>query len=397
MAELEELGLTARLESKTSLGNRDEEPVLPLQYDLGYTVPTNAINYTNLSREARAYTAVISLSRAQGTFQDFQEAFNYVNNLGGGRILVLPGTYTITKNLTMYSDVQLEGLSTADCILDFNNSSFNLSSVTSSSNIKISYLTFKNCFNTVTGTIYLDTIIRSEIANCDFYSNTPGSGLGHDIYAQAPSQLKVTFCRTFSSGSFYYADNSQLINEVSFNYIEGTSGYSFEAGSTSNGGGRTSYLTNRIVDPFKSAFYGRFVSLLIEGNVIAAGGSSLTQTAVNFTTGSTFVKMLGNGIDVGSSANSNPIILITDSNRMHFTGNTITSSGSDMDGIKLVATDFCTITGNSIEASVGGGTSYAVNISNAACDRTVVVGNFLNGLTGDTLDNGTSSVIANNS
>lgn len=412
--------LDSHLFPKDSPYNTREPYVPAYDFDVTHQIPAGGINYTNLTASSRAATAVISLSGEKGTFKDIQAAINYVNSLGGGRILVLPGTYTITQSIMLYGDIILEGLSTADCIFDFNSTTFNLSA-SSVSDITISRLTFKNCHNVLTGTIYLNTVTRADINHCAFEANTPGSGTGYDIYATLPRFVKVSFCLSTSSGGFYYSDNASRINEVSFNDIQSPTGYVFGAGTTGNGGGATIYSNNNAASPVKSAVNGRFVTGVFQNNTLNAGGSSLTETLF-VVTSSNNLRLIGNFFVVGSSSaqiglditssnyislvgnyveaalNSNPVALLTSCDTAFFNGNTIRAyaSGSGIDGIKLVSTDNCVVTGNAVYG-VGLGTSYGVNISNAACENTVVVGNTLFGITADTLDNGTGSVIANNS
>lgn len=412
--------LDSYLFPKDSPYNSREDFVTAYDFDVTHQIPAGGINYTNLTAASRAATAVISLSGEKGTFKDIQAAINYVNSLGGGKILVLPGTYTITQNITLYGDITLEGLSTANCIFDFNSTTSNLSTSINASNIKIRSLTFKNCHNVTTGAIFLNRVIRGEISGCTFETNTSGSGTGYDIYADLPRFVSVNFCLSTSSGGFYYADNSSSINQVVFNNIDSPNGRVFTGGSTGTGGGRTNYLNNNITSPRKAIFSGEFSQSIIDGNTCDST-SLLTETFITITSTAS-LKFVNNYLIVVSAAQQQ-VITISGSNNIHFTGNRfqgskdsspaleITSSesiyfsanaivaeafGTSIDGIKLTDTDECVISGNKV-TGVSNGTSYGVNISNAACDNTVVVGNALFGISGNTLDNGTGSVIASNS
>ena len=382
--------LDEHLIPKNSPYNSREPYVTAYDFDVTHQIPAGGINYTNLTAASRAATAVISLSGEKGTFKDIQAAINYVNSLGGGRILVLPGTYTITQALILYSDIVLEGLSPADCIFDFNSTTFNLSTVASASDVSIKNLTLKNCFNAVTATIYLNTVTRVQIDHCIFNGNVDGSGAGGDIYVQASRFVDVKFCASTSSGVFYYADSSAGINQVSFNDVISPVGYAIQGGTTVSGGGQTRYQNNNIRNMVKAAFTGRFNVATINGNLVSSL-SSITEPVINLgTTGN--CQISGNQV----FGNTTSVVTLTDCSRCFFTGNSLIGTGSSVDGLRLVTSDFCTVTGNTIESGTTGGTAYGVNIG-AGCDRTVVVGNHLNGLTADTLDSGASSVIDHNS
>ena len=373
----------------------------------------------------RAYSAIISPpGRNQvGEFSDIQKAFDYVRDLGGGSILVLPGTYQIPRNLVIYSNTQLIGLVTAGCIFDFNRSTYNLATEPNPVDIRIENMTFKNCWNTTVGTIYLNgtggSAQRITIINCKFDNNKNGSNQGYDIYATISDSVLVTRCFATNGATFYFANNSADINEVSFNNIEDYSDYIFEGGSTGNGAGQTKYDNNYILDSINSVFFGKFSLANIINNRATWGSATLTQIALDFNS-SNSMKVVGNDIlastgghvamdlnacnqnqfsanrFLGSEA-STPIINLDTSDANVFTGNYIdTDDLSDgMDGIKLTTSDRNVITGNYIDGS-SGGTAYGVNISNSTSDNNTVVGNFLNAVTGDTNDAGTGSTIASN-
>lgn len=81
-----------------------------------------AITNVKIIANARAYTAIVDAAGG-ADYTDIQEAINYVNGLGGGAILIRPGTYTLTDDLTLYSDILLEGSKASECILDFDDNS----------------------------------------------------------------------------------------------------------------------------------------------------------------------------------------------------------------------------------------------------------------------------------
>lgn len=393
-------------------GSKIDENSLP-----GSAIMDGTMTNKDFAPSNRTVTAIVS-QEADADFGDIQKAIDFVNAQGGGRILVLPGVYTVTQNITLYSDITIEGVSTADCIIDFNSTSFNLSA-SSPSDIKISRLTFKNCFNSTTGTIYLDQPLRAEISNCIFSDNQTG-GIGCDIYVIRPRFVKVTFNITSTCGTFYYSDNASRTNDISFNDIQSPQNYVFYAGTTGNGGGATSYTNNNIASPKKTAVYGRFVTAVIQGNIFSAGGSSLTEVLFDVSNADA-LRIMGNFFQVGSSSAqaainltsstnvnfvsnyiqgakaSTPVITLTSCNPIFFNGNILQVepgvAGADI--IKLASSSNIVITGNRIIAS-SSGTAYGVNMPSGS-DFNVVVGNAITAATADTIDGGTGNVVASNS
>jgi len=55
-----------------------------------------------------------------GDFRTIQEAIDYVNLNGGGRVFIQAGTYVQTDDITLYSNITLEGSDNDSCIIDFN-------------------------------------------------------------------------------------------------------------------------------------------------------------------------------------------------------------------------------------------------------------------------------------
>lgn len=409
--------LDSHLFPKNSPYNTRENFVTAYDFDVTHQIPAGGINYTNLTAASRAATAVISLSGEKGTFKDIQAAINYVNSLGGGRILVLPGTYTITQSIMLYGDITIEGLSTADCIFDFNSTTNNFSA-TNISNLTLRNLTFQNCHNTLTGTIYLNVAVRILIDHCAFAFNETG-GSGCDIYVVQPSFLKVTFCTSTSPATFYYADEGGGINEISFNSITSSQNYTFQGGTTGVGGGRTRYSTNVINTPVKSAFFGKYQIATLDGNYVNLG-STATQVCIDMDSGSDI--SLTNNRFSNSQVNGQAILDLNTMARVFCVGNwflaskdntpgilftsctdsSISSGGIDVAGgvsgsdcIKLVSCNNVQIIGNRIH-SAGSGTSYGVNIPSGS-DFNIVVGNGITAPTADTINGGSGNIIANNS
>ena len=67
---------------------------------------------------------------ASGDFTDIQKAIDYVNGLGGGTVYIKAGTYNLTTDLIMYSNIHLVGEDTLSTILDFGNNSLTNGGIT---------------------------------------------------------------------------------------------------------------------------------------------------------------------------------------------------------------------------------------------------------------------------
>ena len=70
--------------------------------------------------EARTYRAIVD-SAGEGDYTDIQDAIDYVNGLdiGGGAILILPGTYQPEEDIILYSNIDLIGVDPKTTIIDF--------------------------------------------------------------------------------------------------------------------------------------------------------------------------------------------------------------------------------------------------------------------------------------
>jgi len=412
MKNYENLGLSNQLDSLTSLRNRRRDVNPAERFD------PQSLVYYQVKNPGRDISAVVALSKAGGAFTDFQDAFDYVNSLGGGRILVMPGTYTISSNLTIYNDTYLEGLSTNDCVVDFNSGTNNLSTIGTARDVTITNLTFQNCQNTTTGCIYLNSADRTHIKKCRFSSNRTAGSVGYDIYGTAPSGCLITECASTDAATFYYAESSAGINEVSFNSISNAVSSAILGGTSGNGGGQTVYRGNLFQGCVKSLFSGIFNYSFITDNFHVAQGS-LTATALDFNN-SDYMSISNNFIQADTStqpcmdldncdynkftnnhftgrSSGTPAIQLGTCTQTIFTGNIIDTGGmgTNCDGMQLVNADNTVITGNWIQ---GGNvaTSYAIDITDTTSSSNVLVGNWLTAVTGDVNDGGTFTINANN-
>ena len=376
----------------------------------GSALVNETITNKKIAPSNRAVTAVVSQS-ADADYGDIQTALDFCKSLGGGEVLVLPGTYYPSSSLTIYSDTRLRGISVADCIIDFQSSTRQLALNNLATDVTIESLTFQNGWNTTTGTIYVRSGIRTLIEHCVFDGNKNGSDLGYDIYANGTLRLKIRDCATDDGSTFLYNASTAGIGDISHNKIQDCAGFAFVLN-----GGSSRYNNNEITSvmgafsgnpgysvisenyvTLSSSFTGATIDLQDADNTRIIGNrfdSSNSHSAIEISSTDDIIIM---GNHIASAKENTPMILIETSVRALIAANDIkpigTPSGSD--GIRISDSDRCSITGNIIRDG-GAGTSYAVNVADSGCNDTLIVGNILLGTTGDINDAGTSTTTGSN-
>jgi hypothetical protein len=133
----------------------------------------------------RAYRAIVDVA-GTGDYDNLQDAINYVNSIGGGNILIMSGTYTISADITMYSNIKLIGEDDEACIIDFNGTNKRVNIVGASDNylrnIEINNLQFTGRRGDNTGAIYIEFAQDINIQNCYFTDNwNSNTSTGTDI------------------------------------------------------------------------------------------------------------------------------------------------------------------------------------------------------------------------
>ena len=81
-------------------------------------IDDGAVVNIKIDAPARAYTAIVDIG-GDGDFTDIQLAINAVEALGGGNILIRPGTYEPTSSIQLYDDIEITGSKKSECIVDF--------------------------------------------------------------------------------------------------------------------------------------------------------------------------------------------------------------------------------------------------------------------------------------
>ena len=111
----------AHVDAGESLHTHKDQEVIDHPADSIITDKIKDTEVTNpkLKEGIRSFTAVVDAA-GNYDYTDIQDAINYVNGLGGGKILILNGTYVSSANLVLYSNIVLQGESPSGVILEFN-------------------------------------------------------------------------------------------------------------------------------------------------------------------------------------------------------------------------------------------------------------------------------------
>ena len=370
MADYSDLGLNQFLQSNNSPVSQERDFVSSTEFGLKYELPLGKVNYTNLMADSRAYAAIVSLSREQGTFSDFQEAINYVDRLGGGKIFVRAGTYTIAKSITMFNNIQLIGEDYSTTIIDFNSGNFQFTckgdAGTRKRNMVFENLQFKGSRIDSEGAISFQYADDCFVRGCYFTDN-------YDTVDKNTYDIKADLCNRLHVVENQMVDSFRLLTASGCNYVWADRNY-----ITGNYGNIWSISTGTWTY-ISDNFIGASNLVASEQACLFLTGAGTTFTVIQ---GNQFVDTLktniyinaagqtiinGNMITNGGSADYN--ILLVDCNRIMVTGNFIKIAQTN--GIKATNADYLTITGNVFTDNAGG---YAVDIDSTT-DRALVVGN----------------------
>ena len=356
-------------------------------------------------------------------FYDIQDALNAVNKIGGGSVLVNPGTYYIKKSLKVYGNTTLEGLTLNSCILDFGNTTFNIELEPDAFNININNLGIHNCRNT-DGAIVGRGIVDLEMNWLEFINNKNGA----DIFFEKTTNnfcanIFINNCQSIKCNDFIAADSaSQFANVSAIKNCSMESGTGYAAKNISQfsiTGLDVRSLESTIVN---SAFFGDFSfstisnsTLLYDDNVTLSTYLADFNNTNNFRFINNFVNVDGSGfsgiLDFNNSNNnviagnillsglgsSDDLIFLNNSSDFNaITGNYVDATdASGADALKITTGDQNVITGNSLYGG-SAGTTYGVNVTDSDSDFNKIGNNILFGNTADTQDSGTSTSITDN-
>lgn len=127
-------------------------------------VRPGGLNYSNIISSGREIKAVFSRSNAGGAFTNLQAAIDHVNKLGGGVVFIDSGTYTLSSNLTLYSDIHLIGEDRDTTILDLGNNNIEIQAIGDTAEYKEGTITVTNNSAVITGsgTVWLANVTTSD-------------------------------------------------------------------------------------------------------------------------------------------------------------------------------------------------------------------------------------------
>lgn len=348
------------------------------------------VNYSiyniKLNANTRTIKAFVDVGGA-AEFSSIQEAIVYVNALGGGRIFIKAGTYTLNANLTIYSNIQFEGEDDELVIIDFDNSYRILTQGTSGThklNVSFKNIGFQNSNNDESGAFYFQYCDDVIFDDCKYYNIvfSTAAHVGYVIQTSYVSSIEFQRCKFSSVDRILHSNNTDKLV----------------------------FENNKLKDINKIGIYMSSVTALdICNNVIDNNDDYLVQLEagagyvtinknkfINVNQGMFYLNGVGSGAvtdNIGLSlAGSNHGIFINGSADTNIKGNQIYAPGGD--GIRITSSDRNIITNNNVQD--GGG--YGVNITDAASDWNIVDDNVLMGnSSGQLNDLGTNTGIGVNS
>lgn len=212
MPNFEDLGMNTRFQPNKSIPNTRPHVIDENEFRNTHRIPTGFVDYQNLTKDARFATAVVSLSGERGTFKDIQAAIVYVNSLGGGVVYLRAGTYFISSQITLYSNIFLVGEGISSTVLDFQETSMDQGVFINGTLRSLSgIITLTNNDATIVGTSSLfssDGVIAGDILHTDY---------GQFIVDSVTSDTSLEITKTYFGNT--QADIGYYINEPTNNVL----------------------------------------------------------------------------------------------------------------------------------------------------------------------------------
>jgi parallel beta-helix repeat protein len=377
--------------------------------------------------QSRTYKAIVDPT-GNGDLATIQEAIDYVEGLGGGEIFIKNGTYTLTADITIPSNIHLTGESMDGVILDFNGGNYRVESVGTVLDYATGSFTVTTDDATVlgTGTSFQDEIDPGDYLRVDdawykvasitdqthmelegiYRGNTKTEFMSNIMTAKININLENFTIKGSAAGYGLYL--YALLNSTAKNIriINGTTGgasfwwcgdCSFQNIYTEYNGG-----TGILVASCQSTYFEGLSSLSNDGNGLQIQGIS-TVNCVVYASNSSHNNLVGFRIIGGmrcSYVNCNATCNNADGIELS-SASWITISGCSADsnaenGINIVtSTHHCRIVANSVRNNLDIGI-YLVG-GGAAVYRNVVIGNTaLYNTNAQITDSGTNNDVAHN-
>ena len=349
-----------------------------------------SVKNIKIQKMARAFKFIVDAA-GEGDYTTIQPAIDAANAVGGGRILIKAGTYVQNTDLVLYSNIELIGEDDDVSIIDFNHTAYGVriggESANYKRNIKLTNLTIKGSRKNSEGAVYLWYVQDSSISECYFTDNNGDSItwlpdvdgyntrrilLFRNRHIESPVAVSIVSSQewrvefsTIKNATISSPYNAIYLSDVSdIRILENILDTEFtQYGIKAESSSRIIIKSNYFRWPYTYGIYfSECNNSIITGNILY-GGTSYT--------------------DYG--------IYLTASNKNIISNNWLDTMSAD--GIFLVNSDHNTINGNYVAASGG----WGINISDAACDYTLVISNQLRANTSGGVQNlGTGSVVAYN-
>jgi hypothetical protein len=339
---------------------------------------------------ARIYKAIVGPG-FEADFTTIQQAIDWAHLYGGGIVHIKAGTYVQTDNITLYSDIILEGEDSDLTIIDFNDGEFGFNATGTSGthlrNIEIKNLQIHDSHHFDYAVVNFDYVDDSLIDSVKFTEITGGEdgGVGcvnlgncnrvriNNCYLDAPDIAFQVIDSDFCSMEFNYMYNVKI--RALYLYGSPKTIFRHNVGNTSQDVSSDAYIYCA----------GDSNDFVIDSNILTI----IRCTGIWFETGArcsitnNIIESpgtLGDGIEGDAIVRS-----IISNNRI---------KGFPGSGIAFFDNcDYNTITGNSITDNG----AYGVDIQGATDTKNVIVGNALiSNASGATQDLGGSTVIASN-
>jgi len=349
-----------------------------------------------------------------------QEAIDKVNAVGGGLVLIRNGTHTVTADITLYSNVYLQGENAASAIIDFGNNTRSILIVGTDA-YSTGTVDITNNSTTVTGngTTFTSSMVGQKILVADVWYTIAAFTNTTTIHIAAPFATK-----TVSTAAYVIATTKADVKITDLTVRTGNAGIKVQYGEEifiHDIDVQTSVIGIDIDDSSQVN--------LDQVDIVACNSSYTFDNAhlISMNGCGSIDALAGNGMTLDNCSNmginqqfllnsSADGLNMTDCSNVSFGATTILENGgqgielvsgnSDIiiggcaiednagDGIKLTATtDRCHFSNSSIKDNG----AYGVNVAAATCDDNIILGNVFSGnSTAATDDSGTTTLIRSN-
>ena len=334
----------------------------------------------------RTYSAVVG-SDAEDDFDNIQDAIDFVNGLGGGTIFIKPGTYSQGADLVLYSNVQIESNDPNSVIIDFQDAAYGVQIVgsagTHKENISLKNLTFTGSDSSNDGVLDIQYADDIRIINCNFVGEYLLVDNGtQDIYLDNSTRIYIQ--------NNYFADSRSCIS----------------AGTLTDFFFQENYVESCNLNLIE--VFGVGDKFTISGNYIAqSGGFFYSEYGINHL-------FIDSNYGYFDTVN---MIYLEQASFSSITNNRLYGNDQNYNGITLVSSDRCIVTGNYIynvnlngifidsdsdrcvisNNIVNSCDAYGIKINNSNCNNNILLGNVVsNNTSGGISDSGTGTVSDDN-